>query len=222
LVPSGGSRATFKPTLRKHSLGTPAAFPISGICVPRAENAEHCCANLQNGLRTMRTSWVATVLIVAAAVFVAGDMARLYPLLPDKIASHFDAQGAPNDWSSKQAFVWAAGGTFTVLALLLCTLPSILRITPNGLINLPNKEYWLGPDQENATRQFISAWMLWFAVLVLWLLAVVFHAVMVANLQQQPRLTGIWGLLGGFLTAIAVMLLAILRRFRRTNSSATT
>jgi uncharacterized membrane protein len=166
----------------------------------------------------MWTKWLAAGLIIAAAIFTGVDMARMYPLLPEKVASHFDAAGAASDWSTKQQFVGLAGVTFAVLALLLCTLPVILRITPPSLINLPNKDYWLGPEQRDATFRFLTTWMLWFAALTLWLLAIVFHAVMVANLQQQPRLIGVWWLLGAFLTAMALMLFTMLRRFRRTEA----
>jgi uncharacterized membrane protein len=163
----------------------------------------------------MQAKWLAIGLIAAAAVFTSADMARLYPQLPDKVASHFDAAGAASGWSTKQEFMWSGGGTFGGLALFLCVLPAILRITPKSLINLPDKDYWLGPEQEVATRQFITTWMLWFAALVLWFLAMLFHSVMVANLQPQPQLISVWWLLGGFLVALAVMLFAIFRRFRR-------
>jgi uncharacterized membrane protein len=163
----------------------------------------------------MWNKWTALALILSAAVFSGVDMARMYPLLPEKVASHFDAAGAPNGWSTKKEFMWAGGGMFAGLALFLCLLPMILRITPASLINLPNKDYWLGPEQEGATRQFITTWMLWFAALVLWFLAIMFHGVLVANLQQPPRLFSMWWLLGGFFAAMGVLLFAIFRRFRR-------
>jgi uncharacterized membrane protein len=168
----------------------------------------------------MQTKWLAVALIVAAAVFTGVDMARLYPLLPEKVASHFDAEGVPNDWSTKKEFVWLAGGTFAGLTLFLCAMPIIVRIAPRSLINLPNKDYWLSPEQRNATFRFLTTWMLWFAALTLWLLAIVFHSAMVANLQQQPRLISLWWMLGGFLVAVSAMLFVLLRRFRRTGSVA--
>ena len=139
-----------------------------------------------------------------------------YPLLPEKIASHFDAQGIPNDWTTKQQFVWLAGGTFAGLTLLLCAMPIIVRIAPPSLINLPNKDYWLGPEQRDATFQFLTTWMLWFAACTLWLLAIVLHAAMVANLQRPPQLMPMWWLLGGFLAAVMALLFVLMRRFRRT------
>ncbi|HEX4414739.1 MAG TPA: DUF1648 domain-containing protein [Lacipirellulaceae bacterium] len=168
----------------------------------------------------MWTKWLAVALIVAAAIFTGVDMARLYPQLPDKIASHFDAHGVPNDWSSKETFVRMAGGTFVGVALLLCAMPIIMRLTPS-LLNLPNKDYWLAPEQRDATFQFLSTWMLWFAACTLWLLAIVFHAALIANLQKPPQLMPIWWPLSGFLAAVMALLFTLMQRFRRTDESAT-
>jgi uncharacterized membrane protein len=167
----------------------------------------------------MWNKWYPVLLIGSAAVFTCVDMARLYPLLPDNIASHFNAAGVPDGWSTKQEFVWFGGGTFLGLGLLMGVLPVLMRILPPSLINLPDKEYWLGQDQRDATFQFFTTWSRWFAALTLWLLAIVFHAALVANLKQPAQLSPLWSLLGVYLLSTVVLLIALVRRFRRTSDS---
>lgn len=169
----------------------------------------------------MRNKWYPAMLIISATAFTGVDMARLYPRLPDNIASHFNAAGVPDGWSTKQEFVWLGGGTFLGLGLLMGVLPVLMRIMPPSLINLPDKDYWLGPEQRDDTFRFFAVWSYWFAALTLWLLAIVFHAALVANLKQPPQLASLWSLLGVYLLLTVVLLIALVRRFRRKEESAT-
>ena len=74
-----------------------------------------------------------------------------FPLLPDRLASHFGASGMPNGWMIKTQF-------FITYALVL--LPALfiefwlhrkVSKTPEAKFNLPNKEYWLAPERRTET-----------------------------------------------------------------------
>ncbi|HOD66238.1 MAG TPA: DUF1648 domain-containing protein [candidate division Zixibacteria bacterium] len=88
------------------------------------------------------------LLSVAALLFQA---AYYWPRLPERLASHFDASGVPNGYSSRASFiaVWLA------VVLLVNIWPAIIgpliRKLPPGLINTPRKDYWLA-TQERRTR----------------------------------------------------------------------
>ena len=93
-----------------------------------------------SGTRIPRGLFVAIVLASIA------QCVHDFPLLPDRLASHFAASGMPNGWMSKQQF-------FIIYAVVL--VPALViefwvshRIAnkPNAKLNLPNKEYWLAPS----------------------------------------------------------------------------
>jgi uncharacterized membrane protein len=63
-----------------------------------------------------------------------------YPLLPDTIPIHFDAQGNPDDWSNKGA-IFLSPFVAAVIFILLTAFNVLLAIVdnPKRFINLPKK-----------------------------------------------------------------------------------
>ena len=81
-----------------------------------------------------------------------------YRLLPDVVASHFDKHGLANGLQTKQMT--------DLFAFLVFGIPTIIAVMPRRLINLPNKEYWLSPEQWAASMRFLSPWFAWFGCAV--------------------------------------------------------
>src|ERR1700719_2139870 len=86
--------------------------------------------------------------ILFFAIFLAAiaQCVHDFPLLPDRMASHFGASGMPNGWMTKPQF-------FITYAVVL--LPALIvefwahrrgAKTPDAKLRLPNKEYWLPPE----------------------------------------------------------------------------
>jgi uncharacterized membrane protein len=159
--------------------------------------------------------WLAVFLVVSAIAFSAMDIGYHYDRLPPQMASHFDARGRPDDWSTKQQFVGMAIATLAVVTVALTPLTLLAYFAPKSLINLPNKEYWLAPERETETRRAIAQWGIWFTAATLWLLALVFHEAMAANLRQPPQMKSIWCMLGGYLLLVLVMVIQLIARFWR-------
>jgi uncharacterized membrane protein len=138
-----------------------------------------------------------------------------FPLLPDRMASHFAASGMPNGWMTKAQF-------FVVYALTL--LPALvvefwvgrsIAKTPEARINLPNKEYWLAPERRDATFAYFENFFAWYGCALLLLVVFIMGLAMRANLTPPPKLPT-----GPTITALAVFVLynitsvvAVLRRF---------
>jgi serine/threonine-protein kinase len=167
-------------------------------------------ANLRGD--SVSDKWLPVWVTAAAVVFCGVDFARHYAQLPQRMASHFDARGQPDGWSSKGEFFAVVMVTFAVVGVAVGAIPLLVRFAP-GLVNLPNKKYWLAPERQAETLRFMSRWGLWFAAATLWLLALVFHESILANLRQPPRLENIWWLLGGYLAVVAFLLVRLLARF---------
>jgi len=89
-----------------------------------------------------------------------------YRLLPDVVASHFDKHGLANGLQTKQTFGEVFLGMTDLFAFLVFGIPTIIAVMPRRLINLPNKEYWLSPEQWAASMRFLSPWFAWFGCAV--------------------------------------------------------
>ena len=77
-----------------------------------------------------------------------------YPQLPDTIATHFAGNGEPNGWSSKSTFFLLMIGIMVFIGISLG--PSVLWLWQPGLVNLPNRDYWLAPERNEQTKQFFA------------------------------------------------------------------
>ena len=140
-----------------------------------------------------------------------------YPKLPAQLASHFDAAGRPNGWSSKPAYF--ALQTFIVLVLALCfgALPGWLERAPARLVNLPNKDYWLAPERRATTMAHVSSALTWFGCAALAFVVVVNGLVIDFNLGYERVLhaNAIWALLGGIAACTVILVLRLLHLGRR-------
>jgi uncharacterized membrane protein len=116
------------------------------------------------GDRNNRAQWWTPARVAFATLLgiVVLQAIVYYPQLPAQLASHFDARGLPNGWSSKSAYF--ALQAFIVLVLTLCfaVLPSLLERAPARLLNLPNKDYWLAPERRAATMARVASALTWF------------------------------------------------------------
>ena len=104
-----------------------------------------------------------------------GHAAYYYPLLPDRVASHFGASGKPDAWSSKDHFVKFYLVVVVFIAVLFSGIGFILKKVPASLINLPNKDYWLSPERREDTIAVLSGQFLWFGSATLLLMLDMMH-----------------------------------------------
>jgi len=77
------------------------------------------------------------IFLLVLAVYMAISN---YPTLPDKIPTHFNSQGVPDDWGSKNwVFLYAGLSTFTYLLLTLLNVLLATSKNPMSLINIPKQ-----------------------------------------------------------------------------------
>ncbi len=159
------------------------------------------------------------VRILFTFAIILGIMEALYfyPLLPDRIAVHFNASGAADGWGPKLPFFEVFGLIFTMMALLLWGLPLLLRRIPDAMINLPNKDYWLAPVRRKQSLDRIMDQMLFMGAMTLLLLDGVIFLSLKANLLSTPVMQAelMWGLLIVFITINIVWIVSLIRGFQR-------
>ena len=140
-----------------------------------------------------------------------------YALLPNVVASHFDRHGIANGWETKQSFFQVLAVLTVVSALLVFGIPTIIGVLPRPLINLPNKEYWLGPEQRAASIGFLRAWFAWFGCAVYFVVVAAFDYALQTNLHSPygPSPARLWYVLVFFAAFAVVWTIRLFGRFGR-------
>lgn len=158
----------------------------------------------------MRFSRLLIFLFIGLAFLQASHYA---PLLPERVASHFDAAGRADGWSSRSGFlnlnmVFVAG-----MGALFLGVTALINKTPKDAINLPNKDYWLAPERRAATLNTINSQMEWLAAATLALLLGITQLTIEANLAASAALPAgaFWLLFGSYIFFFVIWLVLLLR-----------
>ncbi|MBX3420962.1 MAG: DUF1648 domain-containing protein [Pirellulaceae bacterium] len=139
-----------------------------------------------------------------------------WPQLPEQVATHFDAQGNPNDWMGKLPATLLAAGLVTLLPLFFIGIGQVIGWLPVCIINLPQRQYWLATERRADTLQWMTGWMMWLTVSITVFMVAINHLTFLANRDAQPlSVAWFWGMLGGFLLWTFVLVLVMLRRFAK-------
>jgi uncharacterized membrane protein len=148
-----------------------------------------------------------------------GALAHLfyyYPQLPERVATHFGPGGRADAWGSKQGFALTYGLVVGGLGLLFLSLAIFLPRLPAGIINIPNRGYWLAPEREQATLRRVARQMLTFGAATVVFLAVTFHVSMQASMTGTDQLgPGFWVALLAYLLYACVWALRFTLAFRK-------
>lgn len=138
-----------------------------------------------------------------------------WPQLPAKVATHFGADGQPNDWMSKENATLVLLGFQVLFPWVLAGLGRLIGVLPISVINIPHREYWLHPERRDATLSWMGGYLAWTAVATGLLMTVLAHFTFRANvkdagLEMAPFLCFVVG----YLVVILAMTVVNLRRFR--------
>lgn len=143
-------------------------------------------SNSIEDLAMNRTRIAAAVWIVLVGVYCALLMSHSSEL-PSRMATHFDGAGRPNGWQTRDQFLlWACLGP-VLIGLFVAGICYTCRWFPTRL-NIPNKEYWTSPERFPLAFDFLMAWSLWFAVLMLLSMGGLMFGVIQANESSTPSL----------------------------------
>lgn len=164
---------------------------------------------------------VPLMLMVLLYLILLLNLSRLSATLPETVATHFNFRGVPDGWMPRQAFLIFIAAFAALVPLFLCGIALITRILPASLINVPNREYWLSPERRRSTDRILFSHMLWLCCLMIAFMNGIFRVVVRANLSpaQQMSNKDLFLLMGAFLVALIVWIIALLRMFRKPSES---
>lgn len=162
----------------------------------------------------VRRAVIFTLLLAAAA-----QAAYYLPLMPPRMASHFDGSGIPNSWSTPPAFFAIM---LTLQAIMACswfTIRPLLRRLPPEQINLPNRDYWLTPARREVAFERFAGLMLEFGIMLELLLVYVTQLVVWANLSSPVVLSPRVGMaLVAFMVGTIIWLVRLFSSFAEEES----
>jgi hypothetical protein len=163
----------------------------------------------------MSTRWPIVTLAVLWLVFLA-HVVQSTGELPDRVASHFDFQGRPNDFMGRTGYRLFMAGFGCLFPWLMPGIALFLRRS-QAKLNLPNRDYWLAPERRDETYAYFFRHSLWFAALSLAFVAGLHQLVVEANAVQPPRLsnTGVGSVVWLFLAGVVAWSISLVVHFSR-------
>ncbi len=162
---------------------------------------------------TMKTARVPAIVF---ALLLTGYVIFLFctvSLLPQRMATHFDAGGQPNGWMSRSSAVVFQGVIGLMLPLIITIIFCTLKFVPTGLINVPRREYWFSPELRETTCAYLSRQGLWLASLLVGLQVMVWYQLIESNSTKIPRLSSSQFLFTLTIFGVA-MIIWVIRIFR--------
>ena len=165
----------------------------------------------ESGMKSRSAAaWVLAVLIGLLVL----QAVHYYPLMPDKMATHFGSGGKANGWMTKDGFFLMLGGLCFFITVLFALMPRLISMFPDSLINLPNKPYWMTPERRPKAMAILGRNMLWMANLVLALFLGMGYLTYKANLMPEPALDErlalflMAGFMAGMLATVILLIVA--------------
>ena len=150
-------------------------------------------------------------------LFFLGFLALSSGQLPDRVATHFDGSGQPNGWMSRSSHLWFTLVFGLAFPLIVAAVHFCTRFLPDSLINIPKRDYWLSAERRADTFAYLFRQSLWFACIGVCFVTAIQFLIVRANLYPPGHLSTplLFAVTGGFLLALAVWAVAMIRHFRR-------
>jgi uncharacterized membrane protein len=147
---------------------------------------------------------------VAAILATAGA-------LPDPVATHFGAKGAPDAWMPRGAYIAMVLAMAVGLSMFMVVIIGVLpRAIPEAM-NVPNREYWLVAHRRPILLRTMSGFAYLMGALIAAFIGGIHWLTVEANRQVPAALSlpGLLTLLGSFLILEGAWIVGLLSAFRR-------
>ena len=160
---------------------------------------------------------IVLLLFPVALIGVVAYIVTTTASLPDRVASHFGANGLANGYMSRDGYrTFIVAFALGVPLFVVAVVGLLPRIFP-GAVNIRDRDYWFAPERRESTLGFLFGWACSLGMLLSLFIAAIHAAVMVANAYEPPRLPAVlfWIDLGAFAIGMVVWVAAITYHFRR-------
>ncbi len=130
----------------------------------------------------------------ALAAFLVGPIAGVVHgqswsgSLPDRVATHFRADGTPNGWMPRDDALHFYAAIVIGTNLLLLVITAFIGVIPPSLVNIPNRDHWLAPERREETTAKLAVRMGVFSLGLSAFLIAVFQLTFEAAITTPPAL----------------------------------
>lgn len=160
---------------------------------------------------------VPTVLLV---LLMSGYLAVVFSsasLLPERVATHFGANGQPDGWMSRSGYLNFIAGMGFGLPLFILAIIFLSRFFPASLVNVPHKDFWLAPGRKEVAQEILFDRSLWLAALMVCFFGALHYLTIMANRSEPVRLPSqlFFPVLALFLAGIIIWIISLYRSFRK-------
>lgn len=156
------------------------------------------------------------LLLHGGTIATLGALFWSYGTLPDRVAIHFNLAGNPDAWASKTNYLILGVVVIGLMWLLFASIPALLKRAPADTINIPDKDYWLAPENIDEFHDIFQGYMFFFGGLTQLFFLGIGVLVHKAQMGQTGLPTGgMVALLAAFTVATIIWIVAMIRRFRR-------
>jgi len=153
--------------------------------------------------------------LIALFVLSLAQSWAAYPDMPEQMASHFDAEGRADGYSSTDTFFTLFALLEALMVAMFLGLPCLVSRLPASMVNLPNRDYWLAPERVDRAQQLVAGQMSWLGLATLLFMILVEQSVIAANTTTGAGLDGLFSwALGGYLLYTVVWVFGLYRAFR--------
>jgi uncharacterized membrane protein len=137
-------------------------------------------------------------------------------VLPERVATHFGADGMADGWAPNHANAMLMTGVEVIAFCAIYFSVFLMRVLPARWVNLPNKAYWLSPANRARTMEKMQGFMWQFGAAVFLLMLVDGVLAIQANLAKTVRLNlyVFFPVFGAFLVYTIWWTVMIYREFR--------
>jgi len=156
-------------------------------------------------------SLLITLILATAFVYFTSDS------LPPVVASHFVAGGAANGFMPHAADVRFMLVLVIALPLFIALMVGLTGALPVRFVNLPNRDYWLAPERQAETLDYLRRHGCHFGILLAVFFCFVHWLVIRANALQPAHFpeTLFFGGMAVFVVALIIWLGSFVGHFRR-------
>jgi uncharacterized membrane protein len=156
-------------------------------------------------------SLLITLILATAFIYFTSDS------LPPVVASHFAAGGAANGFMPHPAYVRFMLVVVIALPLFIALMVGLTGALPARFINLPNRDYWLAPERQAETLDYLRRHGSHFGILLAVFFCFVHWLVIRANALQPAHFPEalFFGGMAAFVVALIIWLGSFVGHFRR-------
>ncbi len=174
----------------------------------------------RQGFYIMSSQRIAMFAVAAIALLAVAQNAWYWGQLPDRVATHFNSEGTPNDWMTKTNATIIMSGFQIGMPFFLIAVTLLAARLPASMVNIPHREYWLHPDRHASSIGYVQLFMNWIAVVFSLFALAINHLVFMAN-RDGVGLNTVWFgvLMAVFLVTVFLLVAKLLYHFRMPRES---